>query len=78
MAKKKQELKIKHKVTVVIYHPEEGVEESKRPQFIFEGELMRTKTTEYIFSHMRKALRMEKLKLAKEMKEDDRTNDPST
>ena len=68
MAKK---LKIKYKVTVVIYHPVQGVEETLKPQYTFEGDVLPTKMTEYIFHHMRKALRMEKAKLAKKEKEDD-------
>lgn len=70
MTKKKQQIVIKHKVTVTVYEPIPGVQETLRPQFTFEGEPMSMKMTEAIFFYLRKALRMDKLKLAKKEKEE--------
>jgi hypothetical protein len=78
MPRYKEKKRVKHKVVVTVYHPEDTLPETHRPEITFEGEMMTMKTTEMIFHHMRRALRMEKLKPIKEARVNDATESATT
>lgn len=79
MAKKKGP-RLRTRVIVDIYYPDSDLPITHKPQYSFQGELLKTKETESIFFYLRKALRMEKARIAKERREenDDTRTEPES